>query len=268
MKLAYPVATPEVHAGILGAAGAVPDTLFTLRDLGYQAIEPFVADPSAFDSQAWIRAVQQSGLAVAAVGTGPVVSDHQLTFTHPEPGLRRAAIDRAKSIVEFAAQLGTQVNIGKLRGDIAADNAVESRTWMETAFVEVCSHAAASGVMITLEPQNRNVVNNLNTTTEALDWLCRMGLPNLRLMLDVFHMDRMGEDLASSFTAAREVLLHVHYADSDRQVPGAGSLDFRSITRELRAIGYNRTITVEINQQPDMLEAARSSATFLLPLIA
>lgn len=268
MKLAYPVATPEVRGRILGAAGAVPDILFALRDLGYEAIEPFVADPSAFDTNPWIRAVQQSGMTVAAIGTGPVVVDHRLTFTHPAPELRRAAIDRAKAIVDFAAQLGAQVNIGKLRGDVAADNAAAARAWMEAAFVEVCNHAAGSGVMITLEPQNRTVINNLNTTGEALDWLRRMNLPNLRLMLDVFHMDRMGEDLAAGFAAARDLLLHVHYADTDRKVPGAGSLDFRAITNELRAIGYDRTITVEINQQPDVLEAARRSASFLLPLIA
>jgi sugar phosphate isomerase/epimerase len=267
MKLAYPVATPEVRAPILGAASASADMLLALRDLGYRAIEPFVADPAAFDTDAWIRNVQRSGLAIAAIGTGPVVFDDHLTFTHPAASMRRAAIDRAKAIVTFAAQLGAQVNIGKLRGDIEANTADQSRAWMRAAFVEVCGHAAEAGVVVTIEPQSRGVINNLNTTAEALAWLRELEQPNLRLMLDVFHMEQMGEDIAASFEVARDVLLHVHYADTERQVAGAGRLDFSAITKQLRAIGYDRAITVEVKQHPSVLEAARRSASFLLPLI-
>ena len=135
MKLSYPVATPEVRAAILGAKGAPGEILPALRDAGYAAIEPFVGDPDAFDSSEWIAAVQRSGLAVAALGTGPVVFDHKLTFTDPDASVRRAAVARAKTIVDLAARLGTQVNIGKLRGDLAAGDAAQtSRDWMRAAF--------------------------------------------------------------------------------------------------------------------------------------
>jgi len=268
MKLSYPIATPEVRAAILGAKGAPGEILPALRDAGYAAIEPFVGDPNAFDSAAWITAVQRSGLAVAALGTGPVVFDHQLTFTDPDASVRQAAITRAKTIVDLAAHLGTQVNIGKLRGDLAAGDAAQtSRDWMRAAFTDVCAYAAARGVVVTLEPQNRTIINNLNTTAESLTWLRDLALPNLKLMLDVFHMDHEREDIAASLSAARDVLLHVHYADSARRAPGDGDFDFVAITRALRAIGYNRAITVEIKQEPDVLTAARRSATFLLPLL-
>ncbi|MGH8021404.1 MAG: TIM barrel protein [Opitutaceae bacterium] len=268
MKLAYPVATPEVRATIFGAASASADMLLALRDIGYGAIEPFVADPAAFDADAWIRDVQRSGLAIAAIGTGPVVFDDHLAFTHPAVSMRRAAIDRAKAIVRFAAQLDAQVNIGKLRGDIEASAADQTRAWMRAAFEEVCGYAAEAGVIVTIEPQGRAVINNINTTAEALAWLRELAQPNLRLMLDVFHMEQMGEDIAASFAAAHDVLLHVHFADTERRVPGAGSLDFHAVTKQLRAIGYDRAITVEVKQHPSVLEAARRSASFLLPLIA
>jgi len=268
MKLSYPIATPEVRAAILGAKGAPGEILPALRDAGYAAIEPFVGDPDAFDSSEWITAVQRSGLAVAALGTGPVVFDHKLTFTDPDASVRRAAVARAKTIVDLAARLGTQVNIGKLRGDLAAGDAAQTnRDWMRAAFTDVCAHAATRGVVVTLEPQNRTIINNLNTTAESLIWLRELALPNLKLMLDVFHMDHEREDIPSSLGAAREVLLHVHYADTARRAPGDGDLDFVAITRALRAVGYDRAITVEIKQEPDVLSAARRSAAFLLPLL-
>jgi sugar phosphate isomerase/epimerase len=86
-------------------------------------------------------------------------------------------------------------------------------------------------------------------------------------MLDVFHMDHEREDISDSLGAAREVLMHVHFADTVRRAPGDGSLDFVAITRTLRGVGYDRAITVEIKQEPDVLSAARRSAAFLLPLL-
>ena len=86
-------------------------------------------------------------------------------------------------------------------------------------------------------------------------------------MLDVFHMDHEREDIPASLGAAQDVLVHVHYADTARRAPGDGDLDFVSITRALRTVGYDRAITVEIKQEPDVLSAARRSAAFLLPLL-
>src|SRR5688572_21532426 len=109
MKLAYPIATPEVRSPILGLHGDPDEVLPALRDAGYDGIEPFVADPAKFSIEAWARAVEHNGLEVAAVGTGPVVSDDKLTFTDRDESARRAAIVRAKDVVRFAACLGAQV---------------------------------------------------------------------------------------------------------------------------------------------------------------
>jgi sugar phosphate isomerase/epimerase len=267
MKLAYPVATPEVKAAILGLKGPVTEVLPALRDLGYTAIEPFVGDPAAFDADAWIAGVKRSGLTVAAIGTGPVVFDHKLTFTDVDPVVRRAAIDRAIAIVHFAARLGAQVNIGKLRGDLVAGDETRSRELMRAAFTEVCAVALPLGVTITLEPQNRTIINNLNTTAESLAWLRALALPNLRLMLDVFHMHHEREDIAASFNSARGQLLHVHFADTERRAPGEGQLAFPALIAQLRALGYDRCITIEIKQDPDSWSSARRSADFLLPLL-
>ncbi|MDI1251241.1 MAG: sugar phosphate isomerase/epimerase [Lacunisphaera sp.] len=267
MKLSYPVATPEVRAAILGFKGSPAEVFPALRDLGYTAIEPFIGDPAGFDQDAWIAAVQRSGLTVAAVGTGPVVFDHKLTFTDANPDVRRAAIERAQAVVRFSAQFGAQVNIGKLRGDLIAGDHARCHDWMRAALTEVCATAADLGVTVTLEPQNRTIINNLNTTAESLACLGALTLPNLRLMLDVFHMHQEREDLIVSLTSARDVLMHMHFADTERRAPGDGTLDFNAIIAQLRSFGYNRCLTVEIRQQPDSLSAARRSATYLLPLL-
>jgi sugar phosphate isomerase/epimerase len=265
MKLAYPVATPEVRGLILGWAGPIKRVGSELAAAGYAGIEPFVCNPDAFDGAAWLRAVERCGLTVAAIGTGPVVADDSLTFTAVDEAGRRAAIERAKAIVRFAAPCGAQVNIGKLRGNLPAGAEARARDWMRAAFAEVCAYAATLGVVVTLEPQNHTVVNNLNTTLGGLAWLRELALPNLRLMLDVFHMDFEGENVAAALGAARDVLWHVHFADTGRRVPGKGTIDFRAAVEMLRTLGYERFVTVEIKQEPDCATAARRAAAFLEP---
>lgn len=270
MKLAYPIATPEVRAAILGARGAPAETFAALRDAGYDAIEPFVADPGKFDAEAWARAVERSGLAVVAVGTGPMLFDDRLSFTAADEASRRAAIERTKSAVHFAARLGAQLNIGKLRGEISADQPAQSWGWMRAAIVEVSEEAANCGISVTLEPQGRGMINNLNTMQAALDFLREMALPNLRLMIDTFHSAAEREDFASATRAAASggALLHVHFADTDRRAPGEGNIDFRGAVAALCAVGYDRAITVEIRQEPDSLSAARRAASHLRPLLS
>jgi len=146
MKLAYPIATPEVRSPILGVQGDPEHTLPALRDAGYEGVEPFVADPTKFDVEVWARLVERNGLQIAAIGTGPVVSDDKLTFTHCNESVRRAALARAKDVVRLAARLGAQVNIGKLRGEILPEREAETRCWMRVAFTEMCEFAAAEKV--------------------------------------------------------------------------------------------------------------------------
>jgi sugar phosphate isomerase/epimerase len=87
------------------------------------------------------------------------------------------------------------------------------------------------------------------------------------LMLDVFHMAVEGEDVVAGIGAAQHVLWHVHFADTDRQVPGDGRLDFSAIVTRLRQIGYARYVTAEVKQEPDSAVAARRTAAFLKPIL-
>lgn len=272
MKLAYPVATPEVRAPILGLDGRPEEMLPRLRDAGYEAIEPFVADPAKFDVAAWERTVERSGLAVVAVGTGPLVFDDQLSFTAIGETARRAAIARTCAVIEFAARFGAQVNIGKLRGAVAAKggDAARSWRWMREALAGVSDVAARCGVILTLEPQAHSIIDNLNTTADALAFLADFARADLCLLLDTFHLDAEAEDPAAAITAvaARGVLRHVHFADRGRRVPGDGGIDFPAAIAALRRAGYDRAVTVEVKQEPDGLTAARRAAEFLRPLLS
>lgn len=262
MILAFPVATPEVQKPILGCMGDTREVCLRLRDLGYEGVEFFTRDASAFDGDAVEAAIQETGMRVVAVGTGPVAVEDGLTFTDADPARRRTAIAHAQKIVDFAARFGAQVNVGKLRGMLGKDTTTTT-AWRDEGFRELCAYAAERQQIITLEPQGRTIIDNLNTTDASLTWLKGLNLPNLRMMLDTFHLEAEEASPIASLVKARDVLLHIHLSDINRWPPGQGSIDFLQTLRVLRALNYNGGLTVEIRQEPDSFSAARTAARYL-----
>lgn len=265
MKLAYPIATPEVSGRLLAWPADGETSLLALSQAGYHGVELFVRNPEDFDANQLDHSLRNHALAVAAIGTGPVAVHDRLTFSDADPAVRAAAIARTERIVDFAARLQSQVNVGKLRGNIR--HHPHAARWRDDGFRSICDYAAARGVPITLEPQNRGIIDNLNTTAESIAWLEGLRQPGLRLMLDSHHMDLEDPALPAALAAAHRHLIHVHLADTQRGAPGRGTIDFPAFLRALHALGYDGFLTVEIEQTPTSAAAAAAAARYLLPLL-
>ena len=263
-KFAYTVNTPDTRAKGLAWSGD-PEAVFTkLRGMGYDGVELFVRDPRELDPEMFRRLLAATGLTAAVVGTGQIAAEDKLSFTHDDAAVRAETITRVKAVIDFASALQSQVNIGKIRGN-AAGGATKT-AWMEEAFRELEAHARRNNVMMTVEPQHRFGCDTLNSTQDTLAWLRRMNLPNLHLMLDVFHMQIEDACMAASFVEAADTCIHVHFADTNRGAPGTGSIDFALALRMLKVLNYNRFITMEIMQAPDSESAARDALAYVRAL--
>ncbi|MFD0681144.1 MULTISPECIES: sugar phosphate isomerase/epimerase family protein [unclassified Paenibacillus] len=267
MKWSYPYATPETTLPILGYRGEADDVFPLLKELGYKGIEPFVRNPKDFDVKRFTKQLDKHGLEVAAVGTGPVVSEDKLTLSAADPAVREAAVNRAMEIVEFASLFGSQVSIGKLRGDLDIHQPQQSLSWIRGGLERICEHAERYSIRVTLEPQNKKNVNNLNTTKETIQFIHDLQIPNLKLMLDVYHMNEEDRSVTQGFWDGKELLTYVHAADTDRQPPGQGSFDYLKVLRMLQSLNYSGYITMEISQKPDSFEAAKSAVQHLQALL-
>ncbi|EGO64811.1 sugar phosphate isomerase/epimerase family protein [Acetonema longum] len=263
MKLAYTVATPDTRKKALAYSGDFSEICAKLKDIGYTGLELFVRDPCELDKNAVVKAIESHNLEIPVIGTGPAVSEDKLTFTAADEQMRAAAIRRAKEMIDFASLFNAQVNIGKLRGDIRPDSAEQSRKQMKHAFQEVCSYAQTKKINVTIEPQNRFVINNLNTTQQALDWLHELQISNLFLMLDTFHMNIEDQSMAASILKAKDHNIHFHFAENNRGIPGTGHINFPELIRILRAIHYDGYISLEIDQLPDSYTAAQGAFAYL-----
>jgi sugar phosphate isomerase/epimerase len=115
-------------------------------------------------------------------------------------------------------------------------------------------------VRVLVEPQCRFSINNLGSVLETIDFLDSMGHGNLGILADTFHMNVEDVSLPASLMAAGHRLRHVHLADSNRQYPGAGHVNFREVIEALRLIAYSGFLTIEIEQVPDSPTAAARAA--------
>jgi len=238
--------------------------------LGYDAVELALSKALDVDEAAVRRLLADEGMGLSAVSSGRVFAEEKVWLTSPDPAVRARAVDILKGLVELAAALGTtRVNIGRVRGFVHDG---ETRATAEGRFFEaigvVAEHAAFHRITIVVEPLNRYEINYVNSVApEGIDVIRRLGLPNVKLMPDVFHMNIEDASIAASLLAAGSMVGYVHLADSNRWAPGQGHTDFQAIVGALAAIGYDDDVAVEILPYPSPDEAAAQAIRYLRTLI-
>ncbi|HEX8715253.1 MAG TPA: TIM barrel protein [Solirubrobacteraceae bacterium] len=108
--------------------------------------------------------------------------------------------------------------------------------------------AADAGVRILLEPLN--AIENpgfLAPTPDAVVALIEdVGDDRIGLLLDVYHVARVGDDPADAIARHGERIGHVQVSDHPgRGAPGTGQLDFAAIFERLAASGYDGAVGLE-----------------------
>ncbi|HMA09242.1 MAG TPA: sugar phosphate isomerase/epimerase family protein, partial [Ramlibacter sp.] len=158
--------------------------LTQIASLGYQGVELAIRDPALVDADVLQLLVAKHGLAVSAIGTGQAWGEDGLSFTDPEAGVRRRAIERIQSHVPLAARLGAVLIIGLIRGVVkpGVDEA-QAAGWLVEALRECAATARTAGVRLALEPINRYETSLINNVGQGLELIEGVQAPNFGLLL-------------------------------------------------------------------------------------
>ncbi|MDQ7844426.1 MAG: TIM barrel protein [Armatimonadota bacterium] len=127
--------------------------------------------------------------------------------------------------------------------------------------------AEEAGVVLAVEPLN-SVLDHpgyfLDTLPAALRLLDEVGRPSVRLLLDVYHMRMMHEDLLERLPGALPYTVHIHLADvPGRGEPGTGTIDWPAVLRILERSGYRGALGLECWPSADPVSAVRRAAAVL-----
>jgi 5-keto-L-gluconate epimerase len=265
LRFGYTVATPEVRSTSLKAYyGPIELSLYTLSELGYAGVELMVRSPQEINSAKLEQLLSKYNLSVPVVGTGQLESEDKLSLTDPIIEGRQAAVQRLKEVVDFAGHFGSYVNLGRIRGKIISGipQAV-SKDRMKECLLQVLDYAAKQGVKLIIEPQNKSIINWINTVPEALDFIAELNHPGLGTMVDTYHSNIEEKSVWGAFIRAADLLWYVHISDSNGCSPGMGHLNFPEILDVLTAIKYEGFVTVEVSQVPDSRTAAKRAINYL-----
>ncbi len=267
MKLSMVLSTHAAKFQAVAYKGDFEQNVAKVASYGYDGVEPAVRDPSLVDHHRLVSTVSKHRMAIPAIGTGQAWGEEHLSFTDPDPKVRRQAMDRIASHVPLAKKAGAVIIIGLVRG-IIQDGVSESRAreWMYTSFKTCVEIAAKEGVRIAFEPLNRYETPLLNTAKEGLELIDRVGADNLGLLLDTFHMNIEEPSIEESIKTCTDRIFHFHVADSNRWYPGAGHLDFHRILETLYSTGYSGFVSGEFMAVPDADVAARKAIHHLREL--
>jgi sugar phosphate isomerase/epimerase len=225
--------------------------------LGFDAVEIFAPSPLALASSELQPLLDETGLQVAAVGTGAGWVLQKLHLVDSHATTRANAIEFIGSIIELGAPLGAPAIIGSMQGRWQDDVDRETAfTHLREALNVLGERAAAHGVPLIYEPLNRYETNMCNTLADGVALLESLETKNVKLLADLFHMNIEESDSAAAIRAAGPHVGHVHFVDSNRRPAGCGHIDYAPIMQALRDIGYTGYLSAEALPWPDSDRAA------------
>jgi 5-keto-L-gluconate epimerase len=226
--------------------------------LGFDGAELAVRNPQDLKVKSIINLLKENNLEVPAIGTGQAYGEEGLSFSDPDEIVRKMAVERINDQIIFASYFKAQVIIGLIRGKIEESvDREKAEEWTIDCLRRCAERAKEYNIQLTLEPVNRYESNFINTIDQGIKFIKRVGVSNLGLLADTFHMNIEEVSMEDSLIQAKDYLTHVHFADSNRWAPGCGHLDFRKVIETLKKIDYQGYISAEILPLPDPDTAAR-----------
>ncbi len=173
---------------------------------------------------------------------GPHV-DHERLVRYADTAFRRGSELGIKTIV-FGSGGARQIPDGWSHAD-AFLQFIEA--------LEICAPLAAKhGVTLVVEPLNRGECNLVNTVIEGAVAVAQVDHPNIRLLVDIFHMLR-NEESPEDIVKVGPWIAHAHIAEkADRTAPGVRGDDFSAFFRALEKAGYKGDMSIEcaLGQDP------------------
>ena len=264
MAFKYSVILPVLALGGGDVWERPREVLKMIARAGYDGID-IDAEPDRIDQRRFREVTEMAGslgLKVAGVlgAWGTWHAGEQRDLASSDESVRQYAVNYCKKCIDLSASLGGPVfqimavcfhheypfcstPLGTLR-----HNFVRSAK-------EIADYAAPRQVPVAIEPINRfeGYAGFLNSVVDAMSIVDEVDVSCLGVMIDFFHANIEDGSLSDVMRMAGNKLLHIHLADSNRQAPGTGHIDFLQVVRTLSAMEYKRYMALDcIPPRPDL----------------
>ena len=121
----------------------------------------------------------------------------------------------------------------------------EERLIVQQVFTEVAAYARERNITIAPEPINRYESYVFTAAGEVLELIESIGMDNIGLHLDTFHMNIEERNFYDPVVSAGNRLKHLHITESDRGMLGEGNVHWDDLFRGLAEINYQGPLVLE-----------------------
>jgi D-psicose/D-tagatose/L-ribulose 3-epimerase len=240
-----------------------PGLAARVAGLGFDVMEICIEDPAQVEAETVRAAAEAEGVGVSVCGAfGP-----DRDVSHEDPEMRERGIDYLRTCIDIAVAVGSPHVVGPMysatgKARLLPDEEREQqRRWAAESLRVAADYAGEHGIRLGMEPLNRFETDLVNTTEQGLDLCERIGLENVGLLLDTFHMNIEEKDIGAAIRAAGDRIVLFHACENDRGAPGSGHIDWDVVADALVAVGYRGDVVIE-SFTPEIQEIARAVSTW------
>ncbi len=192
-----------------------------------------------YDVDETLKVLGDHGLQVSGV-CGMFSADNDMSSNRPS--VRQAAVDYLRRELPFTQAVGGTYLL-VVPGAVGRPSAYDAME--QDRSVEVLKQCAAwfvqHGIKGAVEPIRAAEVSLVHSFEDAKDYIGAVDSPGIaHINGDVYHMQSEESHIGETIVNAGEMLLNLHFADSNRSALGDGSLDVATIIRALYVIGHNQ----------------------------
>lgn len=165
--------------------------------------------------------------------------------------IRECGIDFLKRNIEMISNMGGTQFSGVMFGTwnpVMLPGEIDKQACLErsiNSMKEIAKTAEEFGVYCNIEPVNRFEQFMINTCEEALEYIHQINSPNVKILLDTFHMNIEEDDLEEPIIKAGYKLGHLHFGENNRKPPGMGQLNWDRVFNGLKKINYQGRVVME-----------------------
>jgi hydroxypyruvate isomerase len=221
--------------------------------------------PSDAEADAFVRSVADAGVELVSLNfhTGDMAAGERGIVSHP------ARVAEFRENVLACAEIAARAGCRRLNApyglrlpgvdpgtqdDTAIENlafaAEVAATVSASVLVEAINSVDIPGFPVDTSARAQSVIGAV--TDKAGAW-------NVGFLADLYHLAKMGEDVADVLSRYRDSILHVQVADPPgRGAPGTGTLDFGPLFKQLAEQGYDGWVGLEYLP----VDAADSTTSF------
>lgn len=233
--------------------------LARLKQAGFDGVEIPVFEGTADHYKTVRQELNRLGLGCTTVS----VATADANPISPDAGIRKAAVQRLKWLIEMTATLGGELMAGPYHSPLAVFSGQppteDEKKWGADVLRQAAEEAQKANVKLAIEYLNRFECYFLTTAADARALVERVNHPYFKTMYDTFHANIEEKDITKAVEGLAGHFIHVHISENDRGTPGTGHVHWDETFRALRNVKYDGWLVIEAfgRALPDLAAATR-----------